>query len=433
MGESNIETQERRSEQAAADPLSSPASSGALALWRRIVRRQVVVPTILENAKGEPIDVLEAAPGWRPPFYLITFVLFVALPALATALYFAFIASNQYVAEARFAVRSAQLETLGDKVKSALSNISMTVATPVMSGQDAYIIATYIRSHGILDDLSKTIDVPAIYKRPEADFWARLKDHASREELLAYWQRMVSVYIDGPSGAVTVKVRAFRPDDALALSKAVLSASETLANSVSARARDDAMRRAETEVRRGEAKVVDALAALRAFREQSGMIDPVSQATSTTILLTNAMAEKIKLQNSLFVSERAMSPNAPTVQTMKTRLEDLDRQIDELKAKLTGAEADKGTVSSVLGHFEELEINRMFAEKIYESARDALERARAKAEAQTIYVTVYVPPGLPEEAEYPQRLALSLLTPIGLSILWGIFALVAAAVEDHRN
>jgi capsular polysaccharide transport system permease protein len=65
-------------------------------------------------------------------------------------------------------------------------------------------------------------------------------------------------------------------------------------------------------------------------------------------------------------------------------------------------------------------------------SQDALERARLKAEQQNIYVETFVQPALPQEAKYPERLALSLLIPLGLTVVWGIFALIAAAVNDHR-
>jgi capsular polysaccharide transport system permease protein len=65
-------------------------------------------------------------------------------------------------------------------------------------------------------------------------------------------------------------------------------------------------------------------------------------------------------------------------------------------------------------------------------AQDGLERARLRAEQQNLYISVFVPPSLPQEAKYPERLAFSFIIPVGLLILWGIFALIAAAVEDHR-
>jgi capsular polysaccharide transport system permease protein len=432
MGEeSEGTTNERRAELATPTRmLASPLASGALMLVRRIIgRHPPPPPTIIEGARG---TVVVAAPRTRPPAYIISFFALVVAPALATAVYFAFLASDQYAAETRFAVRSLQIQSLGGKVKSALSSISMAVATPDMSGQDAYIVATYIRSRAIVDDLSKTVDLRAIFRRPEADFWARLKDHATVEELVNYWRGRVTVYIDAPSGVLTVTVRAFRPDDALALSRAVIAASEALANSISARARADAMRRAENEVRRSEGLVVAALADLRAFRDKEGLIDPVASATSTGALLTSVLAEKIKLQNNLFVATRAMSAEAPTVQSLKTRLEELDHQIDDLKSKLTGAAAGAPSIAGVLGQFEALELQRGFAEKLYEMSQDDFERARQNAEAQNIYVSVFDPPALPEEAKYPERFALSLLIPVGLAMVWGIFALIGAAINNHR-
>ena len=65
-------------------------------------------------------------------------------------------------------------------------------------------------------------------------------------------------------------------------------------------------------------------------------------------------------------------------------------------------------------------------------AQGALERARSRAQRQSIFVEVFVPPALPEYAKFPERLALSLLAPLALLVIWGIFGLTAAAVEDHR-
>jgi len=411
------------------EPIALKPGFAPLAMIRRIVGRLPLPQTVVEGSQDEFAEVL---PRKRIPFYLLSFLGCVVIPAFACAIYFAFLASDQFVAETRFAVREANSESLGDKLKSALSSVSATVSTPVMSGQDAYIIADYIRSRAIIDDLSKQMDLRAVFRRPEADFWARLKDGASAEELRKYWQGMVTVYVDAPSGVVTVLVRAFRPADALALSKAILTSSEALANSVSERIRSDAMKRAEGEVRRSEAKVIAALADLRAFRDKEGLIDPVSSATSTSTLLTGVMAQKIKTQNDFFVATRAMSAEAPTVKALKDRLEGLDHQIDDLKSKLTSNSSGASPLSGVISGFEAVELQRMFAEKLYEMSQDGLERARQKAEAQNIYVTVFVPPGLPEEAKYPERLEYSLLTPVGLTILWGILALVGSAINDHK-
>jgi capsular polysaccharide transport system permease protein len=400
--------------------LRSSLFVGALA---DVVARRVSGAADGENTQGLPRRSLPL-----PNAHLASFIAVVLIPSLVCFVYLAFIASDQYVAEARFAVQSV---LAAPKTSGALGALGAG-ALPALGGQDAYIVTNYIHSRAVIDDLDGKIDIRAIFQRPEGDFWARLKNNPSAEELTYYWNQMVGTNIDGPSGIVTLTVRAFRPADAEMLAQAVTDASEKLVNKVSSRARTTIMRQAEDEVRRGEGLVRAALDDMRNFRDQQGFIDPVSAATSTSLLLQQAMAQEISLQNNYFVASKAMSPNAPTVVGLKTRLDGLEAQIAKLKGELAGDSPQGGTIAASLVAFEQLELKRTFAEKLYTMAQDGLERARQRAEQQNIFVNTFVPPSLPQEAKYPQRLSLSLLIPIGLGVFWGIFALIGAAIEDHR-
>ena len=394
----------------------------------RIVRGEVAVsaPPGSDTATAE-----ERRHFPRPPLYLTTFFLFVVLPTVANLIYLAFIASDQYVALSRFAVRTA----VGEKqveLPAGSASASTSAGMTAVVGQDAYVIVTYIRSHAIIDDLSKTIDLRSIFRSSAADFWARLKQDATAEELLAYWNDMVTANVDGPSGIVTVRARAFTPGDAKALVEAIIKASEGLANDVSARSRADMVLRAENEVRRSEVGVRAALKDLQGFRESVGYIDPVATAAMTNKLLLQLFADKIKLENEYFVITRAASESTPSVQTLKNSIQSIDQQIEKLKASLAGSTEAGGSVAAALVRFETLELKRIFSEKLLLSAEDALERAKARADRQSIYVSVFVPAALPEEARYPERWAMSFIVPISLVVLWGIFALLVATIEDHR-
>ncbi len=144
-----------------------------------------------------------------------------------------------------------------------------------------------------------------------------------------------------------------------------------------------------------------------------------------------AMAERIKLQNDYFVDSRAMSPDAPTLMTLKARLDALDGQIGSLRRQLTSDADDRGTVSASIAQFEELELKRIFAEKLYSLSQEALERARLRAERQNVYISVFAPSLLPEEAQFPERWSLSAIIFVSLLVIWGILALTAATVADH--
>jgi capsular polysaccharide transport system permease protein len=228
-------------------------------------------------------------------------------------------------------------------------------------------------------------------------------------------------------------VRAFTPDDSLALLKGILAASEKLANDVSARARRDTVARFEEEVRRAVGTMQEALQALREFREKVGFVDPVSSATMTNTLLLQMLGEKIKLENELFVMQRVSPDNATGLRVLRTNIQTVDQQIDRLKASLTGASAEGRSIAGALVQYEGLELQRVFSQKMLGLAQEALTRANQRAERQNIYVSVFVPPSLPEESRFPERWSMSVVVPLSMVVVWGIFALLAATIRDHRE
>lgn len=414
-----------------ASRLNSRSGAGMLAVREALA---VSKPSI----EGGDEALAPPSRRWRPQAgfsgYFLSLIGFVVIPALVYAFYMIFLASDQYLAEARFAVRKAQGPSSGIEKLLSSNGAGGALGGTIGGGvgeQEAQIVANYLRSPAVIEDIGNTVDVRGIFRRSEADFWARLKDKASREELLEYWNKMVSAYVDGPSVVVSVTARAFRPDDAKKLVEAALAASEQLANRLSERARRDAMRSAEAEVQRTEAAVRKALHDLRSYRDSEGLISPVMEATSTSKLLLDAMSERLKLQNEYFVSGASLSPNAPSVQTLKLRIEGLDKEIDKLKGQLTNRAADAKSISTSLVKFEELELQRVFSERMYVLAQDAMERARLKAEQQSIYIAVFLPPYLPQDALFPERYSMSAVVSFGLFLLWAVGALLFAAVEDH--
>ncbi len=387
----------------------------------------------LPEGLTDPEIAAERQTRRRPSGYLLSFLALVVVPALAAALYFAFVASNEYVAESRFAVHSLATDTVSDSkgAKTATTAGSLMSGFSTASG-DSYLVAAYIRSRACIGEVSKSVDLKSIYRRPEADVVSRLEADASPEAMLKYWNGMVTSYVDPPSGIVTVTVSAFRREDALAVSNAILAAAEKMANDLSARARADIIRLADAEVASAQERVIGSLGELRDFREKAGFIDPRMQAESLTKTLQTLIENRIKLQTDVEVSSRAMSPEAPTLVTMKSRLHQVDGQIAAAKARLTSRSTDPAALANQLPAFESLTVRNTFAEKLYALAADGLERARLRAQAQTIYLDVFVPPALPQEALFPERTASSALIAVALLVLWGIGALTAALIEDHK-
>lgn len=382
-------------------------------------------------SKVEPVeysraeDRAQAVPkaGGRTPWRLIIFALIVLVPFLASALYYAFIAADQYTAEARFAVRS-----LADEGTEEGSDAGILKMSP--ASQDAYVVTSFIHSTEILRRIGTHLDYKAMFVRDGSDFYAEFDPQDSAEEFLKYWNYQVSTYIDGPSGIVVLRVRTFSPEDSIKLANAVLEESEKLINELSARSRNDMIESARAEVERTGKTYGTALAELNRFQKESGLLSPQAQAEETGKLLTGLMAQKLEFDSRLFVIQQSNGIDSPTYRQLVLGRNSVEAQIEDLRNQMTGKEVE--SFANTLNAFSRLETDRMVAEKLYEATRRHYDMALAAAMRKALYLTVFVRPMLPEEALYPERLMTPVLVIFFCFVLWATLSLAWASIEDHR-
>ncbi|EWY38918.1 RkpR, polysaccharide export protein [Skermanella stibiiresistens SB22] len=351
----------------------------------------------------------------------------VGLPTLLALIYYGALASDQYVAEARFAVRGS--EAAATDMLGVLTGVPGHAA----SAGDAMIVQDYIRSREVVDELSRRFDLRALYARPDADWLARLNPDDPIEDVVLYWRGMVDVAFDNLSGITTLRVAAFRPDDAVAVANAVLETSETLVNGLSERARKDAVAFAESQVADAETRLTAAREALTSFRDRRQAIDPARSAEARLTILSGLEGELAKSEAELSAMKAFMRSTASAVVSLENRIAALKRQITEERGKLAGDPGQTDVMSGMVADYERLMMEREFAEKAYVSALGSLEGARAEAVRKQRYLASFVQPHLPEDAVRPRRLISILTVFFGALIAWGIGALGVAAVKDHAG
>jgi capsular polysaccharide transport system permease protein len=358
----------------------------------------------------------------------LSFLLVVALPTVIVATYYGLFASEQFAAETRFSVRSATAVQTPD----LMGLISGGGSSPTIA--DAYVVIDFVRSRRILELLSAQIDTKAIFARADADWWARLDPSLAMEDVIIYWRRMVSVGFDTTSQIMTIQVRAFTRDDALALTTTILKLSEQLINDLSARARTDAVRIAEQEVERMEERLRAARLALRTFREERQELDPRKKAEARQQTIERLQSELTTARAKLQAQRQQMVETAPSVVYQVNLIKALEKQIDEERTRIAtvdAASSSDGTIGGLIADYEALTIDREFAEKAYVSALASLERVRLDAVRQQRYLATIVPPAMPEDALYPRRVLNTLIVLIGLFCMWGLSVLIGLAVRDH--
>lgn len=358
----------------------------------------------------------------------ISFCLMVALPTLGACVYFGMMASNQYVAEFKFTVAGAEPAPL-DKIGALTGIPSVSLV------QDTQIVVNHLSSRAAVEALERDVGLRAKYSGANIDWWARFNPAKPIEKLVRYWNGMIEAAIKMPAGIVEVKIRAFHPDDALAISRATLSISEALINDINDRMNKDALSAAESELARAKDRLSKARSQLEAARNEEGMLTVQRSADGLGQLLTESRGSLLKLQQDYNAQAKAVSPQAPQMQALQARISAAKAQIAELEAKVTpmpGAPAlAEATLSRVMTRFSELDLEKQIAERLYDGAIAGLEAARVNAERKTMYLKPFVQPTLPEDATYPRRALNIFLTVLASLSCWGALLGLAGLVRNH--
>jgi capsular polysaccharide transport system permease protein len=389
----------------------------------RAIAQRAVVPFLrLPPQNTEP----ERAEGGSPSPLALSFIALVLLPIIVVAVYLFTIAADQYVSEFRFSLSSIDPPRI-DPLSLLTGNASHSPAS-----LESQIVVQYITSRAIVDQLDASLDLRHMFSPPDADWWARLPRPTSVETLVLYWRGQADPFYDPANGTVVVRVRAFTPAEALRLAQAIVAASEQLVNDLSARARHDTVRNAETEVTQAETRLKAVLADIRAFRDREGLIDPGKTAEATGTLAARLRDELVRSNTELTTLKNYMRDDAPAVKVVKARIRSLEAQQRVVARDLTDPDRSRtDTLSRQLGSYEQLESERRFAETAYQHALHGLDQARANADRQQVYIASFVPPSLPEEALYPRRWrSLGVVALIAFA-LWAIGGLAVQSIRDH--
>ena len=372
-------------------------------------------------------SAVRAAPRPRRSRLLLSACLCVLLPAVLATLYYGVIAADQYVAEARFAVRGSEAATTD--VLGALTGIPGNG----VSMSDALIVRDFVHSRDAVELLDRRLGLREIFAREEADWLAALDPAAPVEDVVEYWRRRVEVGHETTSGITTLRVQAFRPGDAVAIAGAILEEGEALVNRLSDRARRDAVAFAVDELERAEARLIAARTEITRFRDDRRALDPARSAEARLGILSGLEADLANTEAELLALRAYMQPTAPAVVSLENRISALRSQAATERAKLAGEEGNPEVLSGLVADYERLAGEREFAEKAYVSALASLEAARAEAARKHRYLATFVQPHLPEDATRPRRLVGILTVFFGALVAWGIGALGVAAVKDHAG
>lgn len=365
----------------------------------------------------------------RPTWLLVSFILCVVLPLIAATVYFATLATDRYAARAGFSIRGIDTNAGIDGI-GALTGLASTGSTT----SDSYVVLSYLASRELLEAVDRQLDLRGVFSSREVDMLSRLASGATVEDFLEYWNRRIHTQFDPTSGIIEFEVQSFSPEHAREIAAVVLRLTQTLVNELSANARSDALRFAREEVELQEARLRQALGAIRDFRASEQSVDPSASAALEIELIASLEARLIDVNARIAALRQTLDENAPSLTALRRNADALAAQIVERREAIGSeilGESGVSAVSQQLALYEELEVERSLAQQAYASALASLEQARRDADRQQRYLAIHLQPQAPESAKYPRSLRNLMILGFALVAAWGIGTLITYSVRDH--
>ncbi len=401
-----------------APPVATPIAPGIVAKLREFWL----------EATGNPGETRPSEAGSGGGSLLRSFLAFVALPTLLTAIYFVFLAADIYATETRFMVRSADSqEQIGSGALALVSKVAgVSGTTP-----DSYAVVNYIKSRAIIEDIGGKPMMIRIFASGNGDLLTTLAEDESWEDIIKYWRRRVVPSIDTQSGIITVEATAFSSEDANWLANQVVEKSEALVNEISRRSREETLSVALADVEHARSELAETREKLRQYRNERETLDPALTTESVGEVLSRLMLRRIELEARLGTMQDVIDENFAPRRVVQKELEEIRAQIAEQEALLASRGRESGTVSDVIAGFENLRLEEEFAEKRYSIALNAYDAARQEVEKQQLYLVQVVRPTSADSAIYPKKIAGTFMIFFGALVLWSIGSLIVASIKDH--
>lgn len=353
------------------------------------------------------------------------FLLLVVIPTALAVLYYGFLASNVYVSESRFVVRSpskASISPLG----AVLSGGGLTGAS-----EESSAVVEYLQSRRALSDANRDGLVERAYGN-ESVFWLDRfggMSGDSKEQLYRYFLSKVNAEQVTTTQVTRLSVHAFDPEQARQINARLMVRAEALVNALSDRARADSIAIAAAEVDEAKRLSREAAAQLSSYRNRQGVLNPEQEATARLQMISKLQDELIAARTQLQQLE-TYTPEASQIPFLRVRISSLQREIASATAGVAGGNR---SLSTTAARYQELQLNAELAAKQLAATLASLQEAQAEARRKRAYVERIADPSLPDYPVQPKRLRGIVATFILGLLLWGVMSMLIAGIREHRD
>ncbi|WP_442777500.1 ABC transporter permease [Pseudomonas sp. P14-2025] len=347
---------------------------------------------------------------------------------ILAAVYYGVFAVDRFVSSAQVVVRQD-----GNNQGAQVPGLAtlLTGANPA-SREETLYLREYITSMDMMLLLESKLHWIEQYAAQRGDVFFWLDKDAPREDLLEYYQRMVSAHYDETTGLLRVEVQAFTPELSEQMLRVILQASEHFVNEVSHNIAREQMKFAQGELETARVNYSKRKTQLLNFQNDNKVLDGGNTAQSRATIIADLESQYTKEQAALTEMNFKLRADAPQVRQQRQKVEAITQQLAKEKRLLVSS-PQGSQLNVVASRYQQLTLDAGIAEESYKTAVAALDNARIEASKKIRTLVTVVSPNTPQLALYPERLYNLATILLGLLMVFGITRFILASIEDHRD
>jgi capsular polysaccharide transport system permease protein len=356
------------------------------------------------------------------------FLYVVIIPSTSILIYFSLIASNQYITESKFIIRSPQQQQGG----SAALGLLFKGTSFARALDDIYSAQEYIESRNAMMYLDEELDLQRNFSLLTIDPISKFSLFGNRkanESFYKYYKKKVKLSQDSSSSILTLSTYGFDPVISLKMNELLLLKSEEIINKVNDRAKKDIINYSKDELNSARKKAENARARMAKYRSQNNIIDPEKQSI-IQLQLISKIQDQIVIAKSQLSHMIKMSPENPNLISQNQLVISLENEVKNLLLDTAGGDS---SLTSQSPEYLELLSDNIFTEKQLAAALSSYEGAINEANRQQLYLERIVNPNLSDKSTYPERIFSIISYILLLLVVWGISRFMLVAIREHND
>jgi capsular polysaccharide transport system permease protein len=390
-------------------------------------RREATQLPAFGNSDGLPeqVQVLLALRASRLKRFLIRFGVFIVLPTLLVLFYTLVIVTPRYECTFQEVYQVYQ-------PTSSLAGAPVQTVTSSSDAVDyASVLAQYIQSAALAEQLDQQIHLRAHWSDPTIDWTSRLAKDASLARYLAYFNAHVQVS-EGFGGYLTVSAQGFDAAYTLLLSKTINQDADAMLNGMTLQARQAEVAAAKAQLANASTALTMANTALTTFRNTHGDLDPTMIATELGTIEGTLETQLANLRAQLAQAQANLQPSATQIVQLNLQISGVEKQLEAERQRLANSNG-QNSYSDTVAQYDLLLSNQQLASSTFQAAQQGLVIAQADASAKQDYVVDFVAPVLPDRPTVPDPMKSAGLAFLSCILVYSICNLLLSAMRDQTG